>query len=180
MDSPPPGLAVDQDMRWSVAIRWASLALDGADARLEDERRRDPTDRGERNLITAAAARPDAAVKQEVWDRAHGNGYSSLFLLRAAGNGFWWRKQAAIVEPFVAPFFAGLPDLFSEWEAEAARAYFRVFFPRHRVDDDLRGRIGAVLDGTTVGPMLRRMLIEEDDDLRRAIACRAVAAGVTR
>jgi len=26
--------------------------------------------------------------------------------------------------------------------------------------------------------MLRRMLIEEDDDLRRAIACRAVAAAV--
>ncbi len=180
VDAPPEGLAVDQDMRWSVAIRWASLDLDDADARLEDERRRDPTDRGERNLITAAAARPDAAVKQEVWDRAHGNGYSSLFLLRAAGNGFWWRKQAAIVEPFVAQFFAGLPGLFSEWEAEAARAYFRVFFPRHRVDEELRGRIAAVLDGATVGPMLRRMLIEEDDDLRRAIACRAMAAGLTQ
>ena len=178
VDSPPPGLAVDQDMRWSVAVRWASLGLDEADARLAAERDRDPSDRGERALVTARAARPDAAVKQEVWDRAHGNGYSSLYLLRAAGNGFWWRKQAVLVEPFVSPFFAGLAPIFTDWEAEAARAYFRVFFPRHRIDEDLRGRIAAVLAAGDIGPMLRRMLIEEDDDLRRAIACRAVAAAV--
>ncbi len=176
VDSPPTGLAVDQDMRWSVAVRWAALGLADADARLEEDRRRDPTDRGERALITAAAARPDPAVKQEVWDRAHGNGYTSLFLLRAAGNGFWWRKQASIVEQFVGPFFSGLAALFAQWEAEAARAYFRVFFPRHRVDADIRARIAAVLAGDDVGPMLRRLLLEEDDDLRRALSCRAVAA----
>jgi aminopeptidase N len=154
------------------------LGLDETDARLAVERERDPSDRGERALVTARAARPDAAVKQEVWDRAHGNGYPSLYLLRAAGNGFWWRQQAVLVEPFVAPFFAGLARVFTDWEAEAARAYFRVFFPRHRIDEDLRERIAAVLAAGDIGPMLRRMLIEEDDDLRRAIACRAVAAAV--
>lgn len=175
IDTPPDGLAIDQDMRWSVAVRWVALGVDGADIRLAAERKRDPSDRGDRAMVTAAVARPDAAAKQEAWERTHGGGYPSLFLMRAAGSGFWWRKQAAIVEPFVAPFFAGLPDLFVDWEAEAARAYFRVFFPRHRVDEDLRGRIASVLEGE-VGPMLRRMLTEEDDDLRRAIACRAVAA----
>ena len=96
--------------------------------------------------------------------------------MRAAGNGFWWRRQASLVEPFVAPFFAGLADIFAKWEVEAARAYYRVFFPRHRIDDDLRERIAGVLAAGEIGPVLRRMLVEEDDELRRAIACRAVAA----
>lgn len=176
VDRPPAGLEVDQDMRWSVAIRWASLALPGSDERLASERDRDPSDRGERALITAASSRPDAAVKEDVWKRIHGDGYESLFALRAAASGFWRRSQADIVEPYVEPFFSGLADLFSRWEAEAARAYFRVFFPRHRIDQDMRDRIAAVLSGE-IGPMLRRMLLEEDDDIRRAIACRAVAAG---
>ncbi|HLE38282.1 MAG TPA: aminopeptidase N [Acidimicrobiia bacterium] len=176
VDRPPAGLAVDQDMRWSVAVRWASIGIEGTDVRLAAERRLDPSDRGDRAMVTAAAARPDGASKQEVWDRTHGNGYESLYLMRAAGNGFWWRKQAALVEPFVAPFFAGLADLFSRWEVEAARAYFRVFFPRHRIDENLRERIAGVLAAVEIGPVLRRMLIEEDDELRRAIACRAVAA----
>jgi len=40
--------------------------------------------------------------------------------------------------------------------------------------------IAAVLAADEVGPVLRRMLVEEDDDLRRAIACRAVAAPEVR
>ena len=176
VDRPPTGLNVDQDMRWSVAVRWASLGLDEVDARIAAERRRDPSDRGDRALITAGVARPDAAAKQEAWDRTHGNGYGSLFMMRAAGAGFWWRSQAALVEPFVGPFFSGLAGLFTQWEVEAARAYFRAFFPRHRIDADLRTRIAAVLASAEVGPVLRRMLVEEDDEIRRAIACRAVGA----
>ena len=95
VDRPPTGLAVDQDMRWSVAVRWASLGMEGSDARLAAERERDPSDRGERMMVTAHAAKPDPAIKQEVWARAHGDGYESLFVMRAAGNGFWWRSQRA-------------------------------------------------------------------------------------
>lgn len=177
VDRPPVGLSVDQDMRWSVAFRWVSLGLEGADDRVATERRRDPSDRGDRALVTAAVARPDAAAKQEAWDRTHGSGYESLFMMRAAGNGFWWRSQSALVEPFVAPFFDGLDDVFARWEMEAARAYYRAFFPRHRVDEDLRSRMAALLATGDAGPVLRRLLLEDDDDLRRAIACRAVAGG---
>jgi aminopeptidase N len=108
-----------------------------------------------------------------VWDRAWQRLLVALST-GAAGNGFWWRKQAALVEQFVAPFFDGLAPS-SPREAEAARAIPGVL-PKHRIDEDLRGRIAEVLAGSAVGPMLRRMLLEEDDDLRRAIACRAVAA----
>src|SRR3989304_1829021 len=61
---PPTGLAVDQEMRWSVAVRWVALGLEGADARVAAERKRDPSDRGDRAVVTATVARPDTAAKQ--------------------------------------------------------------------------------------------------------------------
>ncbi len=176
LDVAPDGFAVDQDMRWSVAIQWSALDLEGAADRVASERVRDRSDRGSRAVITAEAARPDPAVKEEVWERIHNNGYGSLHLAMAAGRGFWQRSQAAILEPYVPRFFEGLPGLFTEWEAEASRAYFRTLFPWHRIDGSLVSRVEALSSRGDLGPMLRRLLIEAGDDLKRALACRAFAA----
>ena len=174
IDRPPPGLLVDQDMRWSVALRWVALGLEGADDRVAAEQQRDPTDRAARMLTAVEAAKPDAAAKEEVWERIHSGGYQSLHMEASAARGFWWRRQRALVEPYVERFFALLPGVFAEREAEAARAYFRSMFPGQRVDSDTRRLIAETLDLPEVGPMLRRMLIEADDDLARALACRAL------
>ena len=179
VDDPPDGLAIDQDMRWAVAVKWASLGLEGDVARIAAERSRDDSDRGDRAVATADASRPDLAAKQEVWERLHSNGYGSLALARAAASGFWRRSQAAMLEQFVDPFFAGLPGVFEDWEAEAARSYFRAFFPDYLIDTATRDRIAGLLADPGVGSMLRRMLIETDDDIRRALACRGLVESVS-
>ena len=176
VDVPLPGLAVDQDMRWTVAIRWMALGLDGAAERLASEASRDDSDRGRRAVLTARAAAPDPAAKDDVWERLHNHGYDSLALAMAAAAGFWRRRQRAIVEPFVPRFFENLPGLFDEWEAEAARSYYRTFFPDYRIEASTREAVAGVLARPEVGPMLRRLLVETDDDLRRAITAREVAA----
>ena len=175
IDDPPKGLAVDQDMRWSVAVRFAALGLPEAAARLARERERDPSDRGDRAMARAEASRPDAGAKEDVWDRLHGSGYGSLHLGMAAASGFFRRRQRDIVEPFVEQFFEGLPDLFADWEVEAARAYYRTIFPGHRIEASTREMIAGVTARDDIGPMLRRLLVESDDDLRWALECRAVA-----
>ena len=73
-------------------------------------------------------------------------------------------------------FFAGLPDLFGEWEPEAARGYFNTFFPHYRIEQSTRDLIAGLLERADLGPILERMLIEEDDVLARSLACRAFAA----
>jgi aminopeptidase N len=176
VDDPPAGLTVDQDMRWGVAIRWAALGLDGVDERLAAERDRDKSDRGDRAMATAAVARPDPLAKKEAWERLHADGYPSLRIAIAAAGGFWHRHQAALLEPFLDPFFTGLAGVFEEREAEAAKAYFQSLFPRHVVDETIRARVAGVLTGGEIRPMLRRLLIEADDEVRRAIECRALAA----
>lgn len=176
VDDPPAGLSIDQDMRWAVAVRWSALGIDGAADRLATERERDPSDRGDRAMAAAEAARPDPAVKADVWQRLHGDGYASLQLASAAAGGFWQRSQRDLLEGFIGPFFEGVPGVFAEREPEAARAYFRTTFPGHRVDEDMRRRIAAVLERDDLGPMLRRMLREADDELARALKCRDFAA----
>jgi len=175
VDVPPDGLAIDQDMRWAVAVNWVALSLEGAGDRLASERLRDSSDRGDRAMATAEASRPDRAVKEEVWERIHANGYGSLQLAMAAARGFFCRSQRDLVEPFVARFFEGLPGLFTEWEAEASRAYFRNLLPWHRIEASTREMVDGVLARGDLGPMLRRLLIEAGDDLDRAIACRKYA-----
>ena len=176
LDDSPDGLAVDQDMRWSVAIKWAAHDLDGAAERLAGERERDGSDRGDRAMARAEAATPDVATKEEVWGRLHSSGYPSLHLALAAAGGFWQRSQREIVEPYVSRFFEGLPALFDDWEQEAAKNYYATFFPSYRVEDSTLDLIDGVLGDDSIGPMLRRQLVESADDLRRASACRALAA----
>ena len=179
VDNPPEGLAVDQDMRWGVAITWAGLGLEGNRERVAVERARDDSDRGDRAVATADGSRPDLAAKQEVWDRLHGNGYGSLAMAKAAASGFWRRSQRALLDRFVDPFFAGVAGVFEEWEAEAARAYLRTFFPGYLVDVETRRRIATVLEDESINVMLRRMFLENDDDIRRAMVCRDLAASVS-
>ncbi len=176
LDNPPDGLLVDQNMRWSVAVRWVSLGLDGAEERIAAERERDPSDRGDRAMAQAEAATPDPAIKEEVWERLHGSGYPSLHLALAAAGGFWRRSQREIIEPYVPRFFAGLPSLFDDWEQEAAKNYYAAFYPGYRIDESSLDLIAGVLDGNSIGPMLRRQLVESADDVRRALACRSLAA----
>ena len=176
VDDPPEGLAIDQDMRWSVAIAWSSLGVELAAERVAAERARDHSDRGERAVMTANAALPDADVKAEVWDRLHGSGYPSLHLAMAAARGFWRRSQRDLVDPYVPRFFDGIANLFDTWEFEAARAYWGNFLPRYRVDTEIRSHIDDVLADSDTTSALRRLLREAGDDLDRALRCRAFAA----
>ena len=175
VDVPPDGLAVDQDMRWGVAVDWVALGLDGADERLASERLRDASDRGDRAAAKAEASRPDPAVKEEVWQRIHGGGYPSLHLTLAAARGFFRRSQRDLVEPFVPRFFEGLPGIFTDWEVEASRGYFRTMFPWYRIERSTRAMVDEVLARGDIGPVLRRLLVEAADDLDRAIKCREFA-----
>ncbi|XYI00992.1 aminopeptidase N [Sorangium sp. So ce1128] len=178
------GLEIDQEMRWTVAVKWVARDMAGAAERLEAERRRDPSDRGQRAALRAETAQPDAAAKEAAWERFHEGGYGSLHLTSAAMSGFNWSFQRALLEPYVQAFFERVQQVFETRTHELASAYFTHLFPSYRVDRDILGRAEARLaallqqtpDGAPRLPMLVRMLREASDDLARAIACRELAA----
>ena len=92
---------------------------------------------------------------------------SLLFVMRAAGNGVSGGAVAALVDPFVTPFFEGSQTCSRNcrWRQ---RAYFRVFSPATASTTHCGVVLLVVLSKGTSAPVLRRMLVEEDDELRRA------------
>ncbi len=167
------GLAVDQDMRWELAVRWSAHGVEGEAARVASEAERDPSDRGKRALVRAEVSRPDPAAKAEAWEKLHASGYESLATARAAMAGFQWWKQRPLLDRYVQEFFARIEDIINDWEWEAAKAYFYGLHPRYRVDAELLGATAALTDAAD--PRLQRLAIEAVDDLERALACRALA-----
>ena len=172
-----PGLTIDQDMRWEIAIRSVAHGLDGAADRIAAEHERDPSDRGQRAGLRADVAVPDAAVKAEAWRRFHEEGYGSLHLTAAAMAGFQWHVQRELLEPWTMEFFDRVPGVFETGENQFTRSYFASLFPHGRVEERVLDRSGAALAGLGDHlPLLQRSLREANDDLGRAIRCRAFAA----
>jgi len=172
-----PGLHIDQDMRWEIAARCVAYGMEGASARVEAERRRDPSDRGQRAALRCAVAAPDRAVKEAAWARFRGKGYGSLHQTAAAMGGFFWNIQRDLTADFEPRFFETVPEVFRTTQHEFSRAFFGALFPGHRVEQLTLDRSRALL--ATLGddqPLLRRMLLEANDDLERAIRCREFAA----
>ena len=172
-----PGLTIDQDMRWEIATRAVAHGLDGAADRIAAEHERDPSDRGQRAGLRAEVAVPDAAVKAEAWRRFHEEGYGSLHLTASAMAGFHWHVQREMLEPWTMEFFDRVPGVFETGENQFTRSYFASLFPHGRVEERVLDRSRAALAGLGDRlPLLQRSLREANDDLERAIRCRAFAA----
>ncbi|HJP41209.1 MAG TPA: aminopeptidase N, partial [Dehalococcoidia bacterium] len=171
------GLTIDQDMRWSIATRFTGLGLEGAEQRVQTEIERDKSDRGSRNAITAAVSKPAPEGKQQAWDRIHGEGYGSLQLTNAALAGFNWWRQREIIEPFAKRFFEAAPDVFRNRDNEFTRGYGVQMFPSYIAEEWVIERSEQLMKeiGDSV-PMLRRTLMESNDELGRAIRCRELAS----
>jgi aminopeptidase N len=173
VDDPPPGLAIDQDMRWTVAVRHSAFAVAGAADRVAGELERDSTDRGERAAIRADVGRPDATVKAEAWEKLHGKGYESLAKMRSAMTGFGWPEQADLLSSYAEEFFSRIDDIVADWDWEAAKAYYYGLYPSYRIDEENLARTRVIAQ--SADPRLRRLGVESVADLERALACRALA-----
>ena len=176
------GFELDQDMRWSLAIRSAAYSLPDAEARLAGERERDGSDRGQRSLETAAVARPERSVKAAAWTRFREDRESSLHIIRSAMGGFWsnrtwWLEEEVLQRQYVTRFFSEIRAIFEGRDKDFAVNYFRQLYPSHIPTEDTISRTRAVLEALNPDEvLLRRNLREALDEAERAEACRTFAA----
>ena len=174
-----PGLTIDQDMRWSIAMRYVAYGLEGAQARVEAETARDPSDRGQRAALRCTTSKPEARAKAESWARFQIGirGYGSLHQTSAAMSGFHWWTQRELLTPYIGRYFEALPGIFEREENEYATTYFGGLWPGYLVERPILEHAQTLLAslGDTL-PVLQRSLRESIDDLERAIRCREFAA----
>jgi aminopeptidase N len=171
------GLEPDQLLRWSLAIKAAAHDLPGALERVDGERERDHSDRGERAAIRAVVSQPSASVKRTAWERINGEGYGSDYLTRAAIAGFQWPHQRELTAPFREDLYARLPAVYRSRDHAYAESYLRLLVPDLWAEPQVATRLRALAD--ELGgqqDLLRRHLVEVADDMERAIRVRAFAA----
>ena len=172
----PEGADADQGLRWRILIRAAAFGIAGVDRKLAAELARDPSDRGKKSVYAAEAARPDSAAKEAAFADYLRTDGPSADLKKSGMGAFWWPHQADLVRPFVNRYFESLVEVERRHDLEyATRGFARLLYPHFMVEAATLARGEAFLK--EIGPdraTLRRIIIEENDELARALRLQAL------
>ncbi|XVU26927.1 aminopeptidase N [Actinoplanes sp. CA-054009] len=167
----PEGLAIDADLRWLIVYRLAVLG--SADtAMIDAEFERDRSATGEQWAARSRAARPDAEAKAAAWESVIGDTKLSNRLVEMTASGFWQAEQLDLIRPYVARYFADMPEMMRVRSGMSAEKTATYAFPNIMVEADTRRLAAELLASDDLDPILRRVVQDADDDLRRALAAR--------
>jgi len=178
-ETPLEGVEIDQDHRWTLLIRGASHGLPQRAARLRAEAERDPSDRGERALLSAAAAEPSIPAKRAAWGKIlTPSGHGSVKRTLAATAGFAWPWQRELLAPY-QPLLADALQTLGASDVTFARDWFRAAsfglwgdpVGMLEVADQLIDRLGDPTSGVPAvdAARLRRFTLTERDALVRIL-----------
>jgi aminopeptidase N len=167
----PEGLAVDDDLRWLIVYRLAvlgSATVEMIDAEFE----RDRSTAGEQWAARSRAARPDAEAKAAAWEAIIGDAKLSNRLVEMTASGFWQAEQIDLVRPYVSRYFAEMPGMMRMRSGMSAERTAGLAYPTVMVEEETRRLATELLASEDLDPILRRVVEDADDDLRRALAAR--------
>ncbi|WP_458243157.1 aminopeptidase N [Streptomyces sp. MAI_2237] len=167
----PGGPELDPELRWRVLARLAVLgAVD--EAEIATELDRDLSATGQEGAARCRAALPDEAGKAKAWEAMFGGDDLSNYLFIATAQGFWQPEQADLVGPYVARYYEDAVAVSARRGPAIADAAGRSAFPVHAVDTETLRLGEACLRDADLIPALRRKLVDQLDDLRRALRVR--------
>ncbi|MFN2522069.1 MAG: aminopeptidase N [Mycobacteriales bacterium] len=174
LDASPEGMTVDTELRWHVLRRLAVLGAAG-EGDLAAEEERDRTAAGQRHACYARAARPDAEAKAQAWARVLTDLQLSNHQTEAYAEGFWQHESVHLTEPYVERYFTEIRGLWEERTPQVARRAAYFLYPSVHVDQGVLDRTDAFLSDEGLPPGLRRVVLEQQDELRRAVAARRLS-----
>lgn len=166
-------LTLDTDMRWEFLT---SLAAGGRapGAVIDAALALDNTQTGQLAAATAHAAIPTAEAKAATWESVVVQGDAANSIQRAAIGGFTKVWDTALLEPYVAAYFASIERVWAEKSYEISSTIITGLYPSQLVQDSTVAATDAFLaalgDST---PALRRLLVESRDGVVRALKAQA-------
>ncbi|MFD9005976.1 aminopeptidase N [Streptomyces sp. NPDC059582] len=167
----PGGPELDPELRWRILGRLAVLgAID--DAVIDAELVQDPSATGQEGAARCRAALPDPEAKRLAWEAMFATDDLSNYLFTATAQGFWQPEQAALVRDYVPLYYQDAVAVAARRGPAIAEAAGRWAFPAAAVDPEtLRLGEECLRDAGPI-PALRRKLIDQLDDLARALRVR--------
>ncbi|MFI8447009.1 aminopeptidase N [Streptomyces erythrochromogenes] len=170
-DTVPGGPALDPELRWRILTRLAVLgAVD--ESRIDAALAADPSATGEEGAARCRAALPTPEAKAAAWDRLFHDDSLSNYLFSATAQGFWQPEQADLTAEYVTRYYPEAVALGARRGPAIGEAAGRYAFPAHAVDEaNLKAGQTCLADPDVI-PLLRRKLVDQLDDLARALRVR--------
>jgi aminopeptidase N len=92
----------------------------------------------------------------------------------AMAGGFWQLDQVDLCRSYVPRYFEEIRAVWQQRSPQVARSLAAQLYPSVVVEQEVLDRTTEFLSDVTLPPGLRRVVLERADDLRRAVAARAV------
>ena len=167
----PNGLAIDTDLRWQLLI---SLTAHGeaSTSDIDAELERDNTADGERLSLMARSAVPTAESKQDAWYRITEDDTIANYARRSYMLGFAPASQVDLVRPYVAKYLQAVTNAPKRLGLEQAIEFISQAFPRVVVEQETLDLMDAWLADESHDPLVRRGVLENRDDVARALRAR--------
>jgi aminopeptidase N len=167
----PEGLAVDADLRWLILYRLVVLGAAGPDA-IDAEFTTDRSATGEQWAARCRAAAPSTGAKAAAWATLISDTTVSNRIVESAAAGFWHPEQLGLTDPYVERYFSEMPAMMEVRSGFTAERVALRAYPSVVVEPRTRRLAAQLLARPDLSPILRRVVTDADDDLRRALAAR--------
>ena len=176
-----PGLSIDTDLRWRIVTALAAAGdvdADGPETPFIDaEVKRDPTAAGKRYGAQAAAARPQAAVKEQAWTQVTEDDTLPNIVGRSIIAGFFEPGQAELLKPFGARYFAAIRGIWERRSSEVAQTVVVGLYPSWDISNDGIAAADEFLADSGLPPALRRLVLEGRAGIERSLRARQFDGG---
>jgi aminopeptidase N len=177
------GVNVDTDLRWRIVSALAAAGAIDADGpatpRIDAEAQRDATAAGKRHSAQAAAARPQLEVKEKAFTTVVEDDTLANITARAIIAGIAAPGQGELLKPFTARYFATIPGIWARRSSEVAQTVVIGLYPYWDISDAAIAAADEFLTApeSEVPPALRRLVLEGQAAVRRALRARRFDAG---
>ncbi|MGW6716330.1 aminopeptidase N [Streptomyces globisporus] len=170
------GPELDPELRWRILTRLAVLGATD-EAAIATELAADPSATGREGAARCRAALPTPEAKAAAWDALFTDDTLSNYLFTATAQGFWQPGQEELTDAYVSRFYPDAIALAARRGPAIAEAAGRYAFPAYAIDAGSLATGTRALEVPELIPALRRKLVDQLDDLRRALAVRTSATG---
>ena len=168
------GLAVDQDLRWSLVT---SLAAAGrAGDRIEQELAQDSTISGQEHAAAARAAQPDADAKAEAWRLAVLDESTPNETARSIVFSFVRTGQEELLAPYVEKYLTAGEQAWEHLGTHRASTVLGYIFPTPLASPELVEKVESWLATTDAPVPAQRYVREGLADAQRALAAQGCDA----
>ncbi|MFF4321909.1 aminopeptidase N [Streptomyces sp. NPDC001568] len=170
----PGGPELDPELRWRILARLSVLGAADEDT-IDAALAADPSATGREGAARCRAALPTPEAKAAAWQRLFHDDTLSNYLFTATAQGFWQPEQADLVREYVPRYYPEAVALGARRGPAIAEAAGRWAFPAYAIDEANLRAGHTCLEDPDLIPLLRRKLVDQLDDLARALRIRTPA-----